>query len=230
MKAGFVIIDISQPIAANTACFPGDVPFTKQVTLDYAQSGVINLCAFTMSPHVGTHADAPIHIQGHLAHPGEQSETIGQLPLAPFIGAAAVVELSPWAEAITWAQVADQLLAWPIFPTRVLFKTQRQNQAERFQPPYAWPDAALIGELAARGVVLVGIDTPSVDPVDSTALNTHHALLKAGMVWLENLDLTGVPSQNPSVDELPFLIALPLKLMEVDASPVRAVLLIHRRP
>jgi arylformamidase len=226
MKSGFKIIDISQPIAANTGCFPGDVPFGKQVTVNYAESGVMNLCAFTMSPHVGTHADAPIHIHGHLEQPDPQSQTAGQLPLSPFVGPTAIVDISPWNEAITWDQVKDQLLAWPAFPPRVLFKTQSQNHYDRFQPPYAWFDSQLIEELAARGVGLVGLDTPSVDHVDAKALEAHHTLLKAGMVWLENLDLTAAPVQQPAT-EMPFLIALPLKLMELEASPVRAILLIN---
>ncbi len=73
--------------------------------------------------------------------------------------------------------------------------------------------------LSALGVGLVGIDTPSVDHVRSKGLSAHHALLDAGMSWLENLDLTQVEAGEY------FLIALPLKLTELEASPVRAVLL-----
>ena len=54
------IIDISQPISSRAACFPGDTPFSRQVTVSY-QDSVVNLTAITMSPHVGTHADAPVH-------------------------------------------------------------------------------------------------------------------------------------------------------------------------
>lgn len=228
MNAAFNIIDISQPIAANTACFPGDIPFSHQVTVNYQQSGVMNLCAFTMSPHVGTHADAPIHIHGDMARPAQQSETVGQMALSPFIGPAAVVDLSPWHEAVTWPQMEQQLNACPEFPKRILLKTQARNRAECFEPPYAWPVASLIHELGKRGVVLIGIDTPSVDHVDSKSLETHHALLETGIYWLENLDLTHAPviSQTQHGEStLPFLVALPLKLMEIEASPVRAVLL-----
>ncbi len=229
MKQGFRIIDISQPVSSATACFPGDVPFSRQVTLNYANSaagggGVINLSALTMSPHVGTHADAPVHIQGSFDAENSSEATIGQLPLSPFVGPALVVDLSPWSEAIQWAQVEPYLVAWPELPSRVLFKTQAQNQANQFQPPYAWPAVDLIQALAQRGVVLVGIDTPSVDFVDSKTLDSHHALLQASMVWLENLDLTDVTTTSPAHTP-PFLVALPLKLMELEASPVRAILL-----
>jgi arylformamidase len=220
MLTGFEIIDISQSVGSGTACFPGDVPFSRQVTVDYQASGVINLSAFTMSPHVGTHADAPVHIQGDMAQPDAQAASIGQLPLGPYIGPALVLDVSPWYEDLTWSQIAPLLAAHPQLPPRILFKTQSRNEAERFQPPYAWPDATLIRELAKRGVVLVGIDTPSVDHVDSKTLDTHHALLEAGMAWLENLDLTAAP-----LNAVSFLVALPLRMMELEASPVRAVLL-----
>ena len=78
----------------------------------------------------------------------------------------------------------------------------------------------------------MGLDTPSVDAVDSKTLETHHQLLAQGMAWLENLDLTHVPLSQGLSSEF-FLVALPLKLMELEASPVRAVLLrnsaIHRK-
>jgi len=227
LNSNFNIIDISQPIAGTTACFPGDIPFSRQITVEHSDSGVINLSAFTMSPHVGTHADAPVHIQGDMTHPTSSAKTIGQLELSPFIGPAVIVDISPWTQAITWEQVQESLTGWAEFPTRILFKTQRQSRAEQFCPPYAWPDAALIPELARRGVVLIGIDTPSVDHVDSKTLETHHALLKSGIVWLENLDLTLAPATLPS-EEPPVLVALPLKLMELEASPVRAVLLAQK--
>lgn len=184
----------------------------------------MNLSAFTMSPHIGTHADAPIHIQGNMADPGRHGETVGQMPLSPFIGPAMVLDVSPWDDAITWRQAETLLAELPEFPKRILFKTQQMIQHQVFEDRYAWFSPELIRNLAERGVVLVGIDTPSVDNVDSKSLETHHALLESGMCWLENLDLTIVAS-HPSNNNPYFLVALPLKLMELEASPVRAVLL-----
>ena len=111
-----------------------------------------------------------------------------------------------------------------MFPQRILFKTAKVIRYDVFEDHYAHFTPGLIEELAKRGVVLVGLDTPSVDAVDSKTLETHHALLSAGMSWLENLDLTGVSVQHHQPQDY-FLVALPLKLMELEASPVRAVLL-----
>src|ERR1700710_3090790 len=87
------MIDISQPISASTACFPGDVPFSRNITLSYEDSKVINLTSLTMSPHVGTHADAPVHVRGSMS---QDRETAGEMPLEPFIGPATVIDLAPF--------------------------------------------------------------------------------------------------------------------------------------
>ncbi|WP_303675218.1 cyclase family protein [Vampirovibrio chlorellavorus] len=220
----FEIIDISQPVNSQTACFPGDTPFGHEVMVSYQQSGVMNLTAFRMSPHVGTHADAPVHIGGNITQPGGGTESVAQLDLKLFLGPVAVVDVSPCAGPIGWEQVEDQLLAYPAFPPRILFKTRQTLRYTVFEDDYAWLSVSLIETLAQRNACLVGLDTPSVDAVDSKTLETHHALLQANMVWLENLDLSQVHVRR-EVPELYFLSALPLKLTELEASPVRAVLL-----
>lgn len=232
MIPSFEIIDISQPVTSRSACFPGDVPFHRDVTLSYQDSNVINLCAFTMSPHVGTHADAPVHIHGELPKSGlplspEGLATVGQLALEPFIGPVVIVDVSPYQGAIQWSQVQAQLEAHAVFPERILFKTTASIRYEIFEDSYAWLSVDLIEQLGKRGVKLVGLDTPSVDAIDSKALETHHALLKANIYWLENLDLTQL-ILNPAQPETYFLSAAPLKLMELEAAPVRAVLLCFR--
>ncbi len=77
---------------------------------------------------------------------------------------------------------------------------------------------SLIEHLAGRGVRLVGVDTPSVDPFDSRDLPAHHAILRYDLAVLEGLDLAAVPE---GIFEL---IALPLRLVGFDGSPVRAIL------
>ncbi len=72
--------------------------------------------------------------------------------------------------------------------------------------------------LSENGVVLVGVDVPSVDHLDSKTLPIHHALGTHGIRILESLDLSGVP------EGLYELIALPIKLVAADGAPVRAIL------
>jgi arylformamidase len=214
LPPAYKILDISQPVRSSSAVFPGDTPFQKEVTVSYADSGVINLTAFTMSPHVGTHADAPVHIQGDMA---DSTGMIGQTPLDAFMGEALVVDLAPFTGEITFARVQPHLPEK--LPGRILFKTANTIRYDVFESDYAWFSVDLVEALAKQDVQLIGIDTPSVDHIESKTLDTHHALLKHQVVWLENLDLTQVSPGTYT------LVAFPLKMMELEASPVRAVLL-----
>ncbi len=214
----FELIDISQPVESKTACFPGDVPFSRNITLSYADSNVINLTSFTMSPHVGTHADSPIHIHGDM-HKGEGMAS--QLPLQAFMGQAQVIDLADCFEPITSKHIASLVssLDRSKLAPRLLFKTRHQIRYDVFENNYASFTPDLVEELQKHQVKLVGIDTPSVDHSDSKGLETHHALHKYKMTWIENLDLTHAKAGYYT------LIALPLKLTELEASPLRAVLL-----
>lgn len=213
------IIDISQPVNSESACFPGDVPFSFIETMSYDHSGVLNLTAFTMSPHVGTHADAPVHVRGVL---DSTTESAADMPISAFVGPAVVIDLAPWRGSITWKQIECKLNGSNPYPKRILFKTMPEIRYDIFETSYAWIAPDLIDALAERGVCLIGLDTPSVDPVNSKTLDTHHKLLEKGMYWLENLDFTQAdihPEKNY------FLSAAPLRMQELEASPVRAILL-----
>lgn len=210
----FQIIDISQPVSSKTTCFPGDVPFTRELTLSFEQSQVVNLTAITMSPHVGTHADAPSHIKGDIA---DETANIGAVPLAPYVGTAVVVDLSPMPTgAITADLLKTRVRAGD---ERVLVKTQTTINFEKWEGDYPYLSIDAVDYLKSCGIKLIGLDVPSVDHVNSKNLEAHHALNTAGLYWLENLNLTS------TIEGRFFLVALPLKLTEAEASPVRAILL-----
>jgi arylformamidase len=99
-----------------------------------------------------------------------------------------------------------------------LLRTGTGCPPRQFTRDFASLSAELVEALAAQGAVLIGIDTPSVDPFDSQLLPAHHACDRSNIAILEGLVLDGVP---PGVHEL---IALPLRLIDFDASPVRAIL------
>jgi arylformamidase len=210
------IIDISQPVDSTSACFPGDVPFSRNITVSYKDSGVLNLTSLTMSPHVGTHADSPVHIKGDMS---ENEGMASQLPLEAFIGPVRVIDLAPYEGGITAEQFLSKVAKLETLPPRILFKTCHQIRYQVWEEKYAFLTVELIEALQSKGVKLVGIDTPSVDHTESKNLETHHKLDEFNFVWLENLDLTKVDEGNY------FLVAPPLKFVELEASPVRAVLL-----
>ena len=211
------IIDISRPVNSSSACFPGDVPFSRSITLSYAASKIVNLTSLTMSPHVGTHADAPAHIKGDLA---SGQDLVGDLVLEPYLGACRVFDLAPFDGELKVEQVDALANAVAPLPERVLFRTQPRVDHAVFEKNGSYFSPEFVREMARRGVRLLGIDTASVDRTDSQTLDAHHALDEANMFWLENLDLSDVASGDY------FLIALPVKFTELEASPVRAVLLV----
>ena len=84
---------------------------------------------------------------------------------------------------------------------------------------YAYLTPGAVGWLADQGCRLIGLDSPTYDPMDSQTLDAHHALAGAGIANLENLVLDDVP------EGLYTLAALPLAVVGMDAAPVRAVLI-----
>lgn len=202
-----MLFDISQELDERGAVFPGDTPFSARPVMRMADGGSCDVSTVTMSVHAGTHADAPSHFQ-----PG--AAAIADVPLQPYLGPARVVELGV-AGAIEPRHLDEVAVD---APPRLLFKTGTAPDRTRFAHGSAHLSRAAADALGARGVLLVGIDTPSVDHTDSNELGAHRALLAAGVAILENLVLAHVPAGDYE------LIALPLKLVGLDAAPVRAVL------
>lgn len=201
--------DISPPVDAHTPAFPGDTPYQQQWVATLGPGCPVNVGAITLSPHLGAHADAPLHYD-------PQGQAVGALDLAPFIGPCRVIHAIAPGPLVMPHHLAHALTA-PL-PPRVLVRTyQRMPQREWDAGLSAFaPDT--VTKLADLGVVLVGIDTASVDPADSKTLDSHQVLRQRHLRVLENLVLDDVPEGDYE------LIALPLKLMTADASPVRAVL------
>lgn len=202
-----LIYDISPPITPALRVWPGDVPPSREVQCDLRRGDPVTLSALRATVHLGAHADAPSHYDA-------DGEGIGGRPLEAYLGPCQVLGVSVGRGELIRA---DHLAA-PIRAPRVLFRTGTYPDPTAFPEDFAALDPELIDALAAAGARLVGIDTPSVDPFDSKDLPGHRACLRNDLAILEGLILGAVP------DGLYELIALPLKLMDFDASPVRAIL------
>ena len=202
--------DISPPVDTASPAFPGDSPYQQRWTATLTGQCPVNLSQISMSPHIGAHADAPLHYD-------PQGATIGQVDLAPYLGPCRVVHCIGVAPLVQWEHIAHAVERAPL-PPRVLVRTYARMPADRWDPalPAMAPDT--IRRLADLGVLLVGIDSASIDPADSKTLDSHQVIRRRGLRVLENLVLDEVPEGDFE------LIALPLKLMQADASPVRAVL------
>lgn len=201
------ILDISPLISARTAVWPGDVPFSRETSCAMERGDSLDLSSITTTLHLGAHADAP-------AHYARAGEGMAEVDLSPYIGPCQVVRVSlPRGERILPHHMGG------IAAPRVLFRTGSYPDPERFNTDFNSLSPELVAHLHAQGCVLVGLDTPSVDPFGSKALESHQALARTGMRNLEGLALDRV---EPG---LYTLIALPLKLQGADASPVRAILM-----
>ena len=201
------IFDISWPVAANVAGWPGDTRYSLNWTMRQSQGESVNVSRLTMSPHTGTHADAPFHFD-------QDRATIDQLPLEVFVGPARLVDVrgrSP----IRVRNLGS--FDWTETP-RLLLRTGGWIDPARFPDSIPILDAEVPVFLCEQRITLVGVDVPSVDVLDSKRLPIHHALGHFGIHILEGLDLREPP---PGVYEL---VALPLKIVGGDGSPVRAVL------
>jgi arylformamidase len=202
-----VIYDISPPIDDYLQVWPGDTPPTREVLCDLRRGDPITLSSLHATVHLGAHADAPSHY-------GAGASAIDARSLDYYLGPCQVVQIP----APRRARLMPADLTATIEAERVLFATGTCPDARHFNEDFAALSPELIEFLYGRGVRLVGIDTPSVDLFDSKDLPTHKAVLSHDMAILEGLVLEGVPA---GIYEL---IALPLRLVGFDASPVRAIL------
>ena len=203
-----MIRDISIALREGTPEWPGDTPFACRWATLIANGESVNVSAVIGSPHVGTHADAPLHVRD--GWPGSH-----ELPLEAFVGPATVMDVSGHSGVIE----VDALGYDPeAHGERLLLRTGRTIAGGQF--PNEWPtlSEACVRALVGRGLRLLGVDAPSVDTRESKTLPVHHMLFSGNAYILENLDLRRVPTGRYE------LIALPLKFMALDAAPVRAVL------
>lgn len=202
------IHDISQPVGEWTAVWPGDHEVHVDWTMSRRRGDAVNVAAIALSVHAGTHADGPLHFS-------DLGPAVGELPLDAYIGPALVIDAR--GRNVINDDALDDVDLDGV--ERVLFCTHAGGDATVFPGDFAAIDPALAEPLADAGVRLVGTDAPSVDPLDSTSLDAHHALASRRIAILENLALSDVAPGRYT------LIALPLRLVEADSSPVRAVLI-----
>jgi arylformamidase len=201
--------DISPPVHAGSPVFPGDAHYEQRWAATLGPGCPVNVSTITLSPHTGAHADAPLHYDAAGA-------AVGALDLDAYLGPCRVVHAIGCGALIEWRHLERAIDA--ALPPRVLVRTYERMPVDRWDAALAAYAPEVIERLADRGVMLIGIDTASIDPAESKSLDAHQAIRRRGLRVLENLVLDEVPEGDYE------LIALPLKLTTADASPVRAVL------
>jgi arylformamidase len=202
------LYDISPLVDEKIFVWPGDTPYSAKDLLRMEDGAPCHLSTLTFSCHTGAHADAPGHyVRG--------AEGIDAVPLTRYLGPCLLVDVKPKDHEVRPADLAGVDLRGA---ERLLLRTGCIKDRTVFPQPVTCLTVEFVEHVAAAGIVLVGLDSPSFDRFDSKDLPVHNALYKRGIANLENLALGGVP---PGRYEL---IALPLRLKGRDGSPVRAVL------
>ena len=201
------LYDITPVVSERLAVWPGDTPASREVLLDIEAGDNLTLSTLHATVHLGAHADAPNHY-------GRGAAAIDARPLEPYLGRCRVLDVT----VERGQRIPPRAVPHPVSAPRVLLKTGTFPDPENFNEDFAALSVELVERLHEEGVILIGIDGPSVDLFDSKDLPAHQAFLRNDMSILEGLVLRDVPAGEYE------LIALPLKLAGFDASPVRAVL------
>jgi arylformamidase len=202
-----MIYDITPAVHQGLKVWPGDTPLSREILSDMARGDNLTLSTMRATVHLGAHADAPSHY-------GAGAPAIDERNLDYYLGPCQVMRVA----VARGSGITPDLLPRPVTERRVLFRTGTFPNPEAFNEDFAALSPELVESLHGQGVRLVGIDTPSVDVFPSAALPVHRAILRHDMAILEGLVLDDVPEGFYE------LIALPLKLVGFDASPVRAIL------
>lgn len=201
------LFDITPPITTGLAVWPGDTPPTREVLLEITKGASVTLSTLRATVHLGAHADGPNHY-------GAGAPAIDERALDYYLGPCQVIRVGVG----RGTRILPADVKAKVTQPRVLFATGTYPDSQKWNEDFAALSPELVDWLAGQGVRTVGIDTPSVDLFSSKDLPSHNAILWHDMAILEGLVLAEVPE---GVFEL---IALPLRLVGFDASPVRAVL------
>ena len=202
------IWDISQPLRPALPVWPGDTAFQSAATWTHGDGSPVNVSAFTASTHTGAHADAPLHYD-------PSGKAIDEVSLDAYLGPCLLIDARACGALIEPDFIEARV---PEGTERVLFRTYAAFPHEAWTPDFTAVHPASITALATLGARLIGLDSPSLDPQESKSMDAHLAVLRTDMRVLEGLVLDEPPPGDYE------LIALPLALQGLDASPVRAVL------
>lgn len=200
--------DISQRLGQRTPLWPGEPDLVLTRNASIGPDCPVNVGAISFPLHAGTHADSPFHYsnEGVASADSALDAYLGPCVVVDARGSGARVEESD----CDWSRLEGA--------ERVLFRTYESFPHEAWDENFTAIAPEVVARLREGGAVLIGTDTPSLDPQTSKTMDAHHEVLAGDMRILEGLVLDDV---EPGKYEL---IALPLAIEGADASPVRAIL------
>lgn len=204
------LVDVSVPLAAGLATYPGNPEFEITPVHRIAEGHGSNNSRLVMGTHTGTHVDAPLHFFD--GRPG-----VDAMPLELLIGRARVIEL-PHRGGITEEHLAAAGLREDL---RVLLRTPNSalwNTSDGFHTDYTYLTEGGAKFLVDQGVKVVGVDYLSVEQYKKPGAPAHKALLGSDVIIIEGLNLSDAEAGQYE------MYCLPLRIAHADGAPARVVL------
>ncbi|MHB8908828.1 MAG: cyclase family protein [Syntrophales bacterium] len=204
-------IDVSLTLKTGMLHWPGDPPVVIERVRTIDRGDGVNLSRITMGVHSGTHVDAPVHFLNGAGG-------VDRIPFDPLVGQARVIEIA------ADESIKEKDLAGHDVETgeRILLRTRNSiNQVlhrDAFDEGFVYLEEDAARFLAARGIRTLGVDYLSVGGHRKNGPAVHRALLEAGIVIIEGLDLGGA---LPGTYDM---VCLPLKILDADGAPARVIL------
>jgi arylformamidase len=200
------MIDVTVPIRDGMVHYDRnpEIHLTRALSIEAGDSA--NVSRLDFGVHSGTHVDAPRHFF-------DSGADAAAIPLEPLIGQCLVVDATSVEK--TLDEAAVRACSVPPGTERVLFKTRNSKlwATDDFTRDFVRLDGSGAAVVLELGIRLVGIDYLSIGDQDA-----HRALLGAGVVPLEGLNLL-------DVEPGPYrLVCLPLSIVGSDGAPARALL------
>lgn len=205
------IYDLSLPFSKDTLVFPG-TPKMDYVRSQTVEKDNYNLGLISINTHAGTHTDAPLHFI-------DNGTSLADVEVGKYVGEAVVVDCSS-KKAFDVIDVEDAITYEDkiIRCKRVIFKTgwSKFYKEDKFFTDYPIITVKLAKWLVDKGIVMIGVEPPSLNPADYIVV--HKILLESGVAVVEGLtNLDVLPS-----DEI-FFVGTPLALKDGDGFPIRAI-------
>lgn len=205
------LIDVSLPVSADLPVWPGDPAISVEPAKRIARGDAANVSLLSLGNHTGTHVDPPSHFI-------EGGRSIDQLDPLALLGPAWVIELADARGEVSAADLESAGI--PRGAERLLIKTPNSGTlgpGKSFRENFACLSVGAAGWCVDRGLLLVGVDYLSIERRDAPKEHpVHRALLAAGVVIVEGLDLSQVPAGAGE------LMCLPLLVAGGDGAPARA--------
>jgi kynurenine formamidase len=210
------VIDLTHMISEDMPVYPGTEGPKLEPANTYEKDG-FKETLMTMYTHTGTHMDPPAHLF-------KGRTTLDQFPITQFVGKALVIDCTDLHEGdVIKMDRIDKVREKSDKADFLLFRMgwDKYWGTDSYFGDYPYIDDSVVDYIIKGNKKGVGLDVIGIDPIAHEDLPIHKKLFKSNEIVvienLMNLDLVG--------NELFTFCALPLRHIDADGSPIRAIAL-----